>query len=104
MEEVTAAANAAIASKGCFSLCIPAGSVVSAFEDSFPAAVDCCEGVGGGCSDTLVPVSDVLHVTIDLGRANEGLSEGAGGLGSLIKGNLGTFSVFGKVRSGLLPG
>lgn len=38
--DVTAAANAAISAKGSFSLCIPAGSVVSALKDLSPSAVD----------------------------------------------------------------
>jgi len=38
--EVTAAAKAAISAKGSFSLCIPAGSVVSALKDLSPDAVD----------------------------------------------------------------
>lgn len=38
--DVTAAAKEAIAAKGCFSLCIPAGSVVSALKDLSPTAVD----------------------------------------------------------------
>ena len=38
--EVTEAANAAISAKGSFSLCIPAGSVVSALKDLSPSAVD----------------------------------------------------------------
>lgn len=40
VEEVTAAANAAIKEKGSFSLCIPAGSVVSALSSLSPTAVD----------------------------------------------------------------
>eukprot|EP00930_Biecheleria_cincta_P023524 TRINITY_DN16986_c0_g1_i2.p1 TRINITY_DN16986_c0_g1~~TRINITY_DN16986_c0_g1_i2.p1 ORF type:complete len:281 (-),score=60.80 TRINITY_DN16986_c0_g1_i2:113-955(-) len=38
--DVTAAANAAISAKGSFSLCIPAGSVVSALKELSPSAVD----------------------------------------------------------------
>ena len=38
--QVTEAANAAISAKGSFSLCIPAGSVVSALKDLSPSAVD----------------------------------------------------------------
>eukprot|EP00929_Paragymnodinium_shiwhaense_P050811 TRINITY_DN2559_c0_g1_i1.p1 TRINITY_DN2559_c0_g1~~TRINITY_DN2559_c0_g1_i1.p1 ORF type:complete len:249 (-),score=84.22 TRINITY_DN2559_c0_g1_i1:239-985(-) len=38
--EVTETAKAAIAAKGSFSLCIPAGSVVSALKNLDPAAVD----------------------------------------------------------------
>eukprot|EP00928_Gymnodinium_smaydae_P079418 TRINITY_DN63355_c0_g1_i1.p1 TRINITY_DN63355_c0_g1~~TRINITY_DN63355_c0_g1_i1.p1 ORF type:complete len:275 (+),score=76.09 TRINITY_DN63355_c0_g1_i1:68-826(+) len=40
VEDVTAAAKEAIASKGSFSLCIPAGSVVSALKALSPDAVD----------------------------------------------------------------
>jgi len=40
VSEVTETAKAAIAAKGCFSLCIPAGSVVSALKGLDPAALD----------------------------------------------------------------
>jgi 6-phosphogluconolactonase len=40
IEDVTAAANEAIAKKGSFSLCIPAGSIVAALKDLSPNAVD----------------------------------------------------------------
>ena len=40
VQEVTQAAKAAISAKGSFSLCIPAGSVVSALKDLSPDAVD----------------------------------------------------------------